>query len=177
MLLFYATRDGQSRRIAERIAARLAEAGIGATALDLAEKLPAAGDLARACLLVVIASVRYGYPLPESERLISLYNALPDPPRLALASVNLTARKPNKNTAQTNPYLRKWIKRRKLNPALATAFAGCLDYPHYRWIDRQIIRLIMTMTGGETDPKAQIEYTNWGAVDAFAAQIIALIAG
>jgi menaquinone-dependent protoporphyrinogen oxidase len=31
-----------------------------------------------------------------------------------------------------------------------------------------MIRLIMTMTGGPTDPATVIEYTDWGQVDAFA---------
>ena len=48
---------------------------------------------------------------------------------------------------------------------MAAAVAGRLDYPHYRWLDRQIIRFIMKMTGGPTDPRSCVEFTAWKAVD------------
>ena len=60
-------------------------------------------------------------------------------------------------------------------PALATAFAGRLDYRRYSWRDRQIIRFIMLLTKGPTDPATSIEYTSWQAVDDFAARIAALV--
>ena len=43
-----------------------------------------------------------------------------------------------------------------------------LDYQKYGLFDRQMIRFIMWMTKGPTDPKTVIEYTNWEAVDRFA---------
>ncbi len=171
MHLFYATRDGQSRRIAERIAARLADEKIRATPYNLALGLPAAADLARASLVVLIASVRYGRHLPDAVQLLALYRGLEAPPPLALASVNLTARKPGKDTVEGNVYIRKLIARQSLKPALAAVFAGRLDYPAYRWPDKQIIRFIMFLTGGPTDPRTTVEYTAWPAVDAFAARI------
>jgi len=57
---------------------------------------------------------------------------------------------------------------------VAVAFAGRLDYPRYSWWDRQIIRFIMLLTGGPTDPSASVEYTSWPAVDAFADRIAEL---
>jgi len=96
------------------------------------------------------------------------------PPPLAFASVNLTARKPGKTSATGNPYVRKLIARAGLTPALAVAFAGKLDYRRYTWRDRQIIRFIMLLTGGPTDPDTCIEYTSWPAVDEFAARVVEL---
>jgi menaquinone-dependent protoporphyrinogen oxidase len=171
MLLFYATRDGQSRLIATKIAATLGERGIISPARDLGEALPSAEELSQAPLIGLIASVRYGRHLQEAEQLLSLYDSLASPPPLALASVNLTARKPGKDTADGNVYLRKWIARHRIKPTLATAIAGRLDYPRYNWLDRQMIRLIMKMTGGPTDPQARVEYTSWDAVDRFALAI------
>jgi menaquinone-dependent protoporphyrinogen oxidase len=57
---------------------------------------------------------------------------------------------------------------------LAVAIAGRLDYRRYGWRDRQIIRFIMWMTGGPTDPETNIEYTSWPAVDEFAGRIAGL---
>ena len=172
--LYYATRDGQSRRIAEHIFGRLAESETLAPPQDLAKTPPAPADLAVASVVVLVAAVRYGKHLPEADRLLAAYRSLASPPPLALASVNLTARKPAKTTATGNAYLRKVIARHRLAPVLAVAFAGRLDYRHYGWLDRQIIRFIMLLTRGPTDPDTSIEYTSWPAVDEFAARIAEL---
>ncbi len=141
---------------------------------DLAVAQPAPEDLAAASVIVLVAAVRYGKHLPEADRFLAAYRSLAAPPPLALASVNLTARKPGKTTATGNAYLRKTIARHRLAPAVAVAFAGRLDYRRYGWLDRQIIRFIMLLTGGPTDPDTCIEYTSWQAVDDFAARIAGL---
>jgi menaquinone-dependent protoporphyrinogen oxidase len=174
MELFYATRDGQSRRIAERIAKRLADDGIPASAQDLAGASPTPSSLTAARLVVVVAAVRYGLPLPEAEQFLAGYHKLREPPQLVLLSVNLTARKSGKDTVEGNVYLRKSIKKHRLDPVLALAIAGRLDYSRYGWLDRQLIRFIMKLTGGPTDPATCIEYTPWGVVDDIALRIAAL---
>jgi len=45
---------------------------------------------------------------------------------------------------------------------------------HYRFFDRWMIRLIMWMTKGPTDPTAVIEFTDWAQVEAFGRRIAAL---
>jgi menaquinone-dependent protoporphyrinogen oxidase len=172
--IYYATRDGQARRIAEHIWRRLNGAGMLAAPRNLLPALPVSAELAQAALIVLVAAVRYGKHLPETDRFLSVYSALPAPPPLALASVNLSARKPGKTTGSGNTYLRKTIARHRLMPAVAVAFAGRLDYRRYSWRDRQIIRFIMLLTGGPTDPETSIEYTSWNAVDEFADEIAAL---
>jgi len=173
--VYYATHDGQARRIAEHICGRLSEGRALAPPQNLALAQPAPQDLAGAALIVMVAAVRYGKHLPEADQFLAAYRSLASPPPLALASVNLTARKPEKTTATGNVYLRKTIARHRLAPALAVAFAGRLDYRLYSWRDRQIIRFIMLLTGGPTDPNTRIEYTSWDAVDAFADRVAELL--
>src|SRR5208283_838338 len=103
--------------------------------------------------------------------LLASFHALPEPPQLVLLSVNLTARKPGKDTVEGNIYLRKSIARHRLAPALALAVAGRLDYSRYRWRDRQLIRFIMMLTGGPTDLETCVDYTPWGVVDDVALRI------
>jgi len=140
---------------------------------DVAAAAPA--DLSAASVVVLVAAVRYGRHLPEADRFLAAYRSLNFLPPLALASVNLTARKPAKTTAMANPYLRKVIARHRLTPALAVAFAGRLDYRRYGWLDRQIIRFIMLVTRGPTNPDTCVEYTSWHAVDEFADRIADLV--
>lgn len=168
MQLYYASRDGQARRIATRIAERLATCGISVAPRDLTVAQPSPAELEQAPLVAAVLAVRYGKHLPEGIAFIERFRQLDRPPPLALASVNLTARKPGKDTAEGSVYLRKLIARHSLKPVMATAFAGKLDYPRYTFFDKHIIRFIMLLTGGPTDPTTVVEYTDWAKVDAFA---------
>lgn len=158
-----ASHDGQSLKIAARILARLGLPEDGFTRLG---PTPPVLDPARPLLLV--AAVRYGKHLAEAEALLKAYAAMPQRPPLALVSVNLTARKPDKKTAEQSAYLKKAISTHGLQPVAARAIAGKLDYPRYKWTDRQLIRFIMWVTGGPTKGTEVIEYTDWAEVDAFA---------
>lgn len=171
MQFYYASRDGQTRRIAERISVRLAEAGIRAAPIDLALGIPPIPDLSSSGPVILVAAVRYGKHLPEAERLLASYRRIASPPPLVFLSVNLTARKKGKQTPEGSVYLRKVIHKYRLKPVLAQAIAGRLDYPRYTWRDRQAIRFIMMLTGGPTDPSTQVEFTDWDQVDALAQRI------
>lgn len=170
-LLAFASQDGQAAKIAARIAASFEPA---ADRIDVAT-LGDEGEVRVACLgrpvVALVAAVRYGRHLAPAERFLDHYRRMEGAPPLALASVNLTARKPNKRTLETNPYLKKLVARHRLSPAATAVFAGRLDYPRYRWIDRQLIRFIMLVTGGPTDGVSTIDYTDWASVDAFAAEL------
>jgi menaquinone-dependent protoporphyrinogen oxidase len=171
--VFYSTRDGQSERIAQRIAERLCDSGT-TTTIHLLTRSTQPTIEAQSCAIVAILAVRYGRLLPEAAEFLTVYASRENVPPLALAVVSLVARDKSRRTPQTNPYLRKTLARYGLRPALATAFAGRLNYSKYRFVDKQIIRLIMAMTGGVTDGHSDIDYTDWAQVDDFAAAIVAL---
>lgn len=160
---YVASHDGQSLKIAARLLRRLGLPEDSFTRLGPNGPAP---DPASPILLV--AAVRYGKHLAEAEAFLKAYAALPQRPPLALVSVNLTARKPDKKTAEQSAYLKKAIKTHGLAPVAARAIAGKLDYPRYKWTDRQLIRFIMWVTGGPTKGTEVIEYTDWAEVDAFA---------
>jgi len=166
--VYAASFDGQAARIAERIVQRINASGRLATLCVLGKAQVPKSELESASLVVLIAAIRYGYHLPAAYRLLRMYKALPEPPPLGLATVCLTARKPNKRTAENNVYLRKLIAKQGLTPALSAGIGGKLDYPRYRWYDRLMIRLIMHITGGPTDGVSVIEYTDWEQVATFA---------
>lgn len=169
MHLLYASHDGQTRRIAERLSARLEALNIAVRPHNLADGIPAADNLSE--MVVLVAAIRYGKHLPDARRFLESYSRVEKRPALVLFSVNLTARKPQKQTPEGSVYLRKTIRKYRLKPVLAHAIAGRLDYPRYKWFDRQMIRFIMLLTGGPTDPNTTIEYTDWHQVDALADRI------
>ena len=74
--LYYSTRDGQARRIAEHICGRLAENGPLAPPQDVAIAKPTPEDLTAASLIVLVAAVRYGKHLPEADQFLTTYRSL-----------------------------------------------------------------------------------------------------
>ena len=79
----------------------------------------------------------------------------------------MVARKKNKNTPETNPYVKKFLNKTKWKPTKLNVFAGKVDYPSYRFLDKYIIRLIMWFTKGPTDVTKSYEFTNWDEVKKF----------
>lgn len=172
ILLAYSTTDGHTPTICERLKQFLAHQGHVATVLPLAQA--EAMDLEPFDKIVLGASIRYGKHQPQVAQFIARHQALLERKPSAFFTVNIVARKPEKNTPQTNPYLLKFLRQISWQPKLCAVFAGKLDYPRYRFFDRQMIRFIMLMTHGPTDPSAIIEFTDWQKVQAFSVQLTEL---
>jgi menaquinone-dependent protoporphyrinogen oxidase len=128
-------------------------------------------DLAAFDAIVIGASIRYGKHQPEVTQFIGRHQALLERKANAFFTVNIVARKPNKNRPENNPYLVKFLRSISWKPKLLGVFAGKLDYPRYRFIDRQMIRFIMLITKGPTDPSVVVEFTDWQAVEEFGREL------
>lgn len=167
--IVYSTTDGHTLEICQRLGQLLASSGhpVELIALDAASKIDWAG-----CDKIVIgARIRYGKHHPDVrafiERHLDRLQARPS----AFFSVNVVARKPGKDTVAGNPYLQKFLKTITWRPTELAVFAGKIDYKKYRLGDRLMIRFIMWLTKGPTQPDACVDFTDWQAVEAFAARI------
>lgn len=169
ILLAFSTVDGQTRKISERLRARLEAGGDEVTMAEVADA--ARLDCTAFDRIVLGASIRYGRHSPAVYDFINTHLASLERVPNAFFSVNLVARKPGKDTPEGNPYLRAFRKRTPWQPGITAVFAGKIDYPKYGPLDRLVIRLIMWITHGPTDPQASVEFTNWEAVDAFADRV------
>ena len=169
ILIVYSTTDGHTLKICQRLRQAIEPSG---AQVDIASVADAAGiDLGAYDKIVVGASIRYGHHSRAVRDYVDGHaDELAAKPN-AFFSVNIVARKPDKNRPETNPYLRKFLKGIRWQPRQLAVFAGKLDYPRYGFFDRLMIRLIMLITRGPTDPKAIIEFTDWPAVDAFGRRI------
>jgi menaquinone-dependent protoporphyrinogen oxidase len=165
ILIIYATTDGQTRKISQRLQQVVEQHGHQVTVVPIedASRL----DLASFDKIVIGASIRYGKHSPLITGFIEKNRALLESRPNAFFSVNVVARKAEKNRPEANPYLQKFLRRISWHPRELAVFAGKIDYPSYRPIDRFMIRLIMWMTKGPTDPAAVIEFTDWQQVDSF----------
>lgn len=172
--IYFASHDGQTRKIVGHLAEHLGARGVGVTTTELSAATSPAID-AEADIVLLVAAIRYGFHLPAARRFLARLRTEVADTRIAVVSVNLTARKPGRQTAEGNVYLRNWLKRTGLRPALAAAVAGRLDYPAYRWFDRMMIQAIMTISGGPTDPMTAIEYTDWAEVENLSQKLATLV--
>jgi len=116
---------------------------------------------------VIGSSIRYGVHHKKIVAFIKTHKTELDAVKTAFFSVNLVARKPEKNEPDTNPYVIKFFKTIDWEPSIVAVFAGMLDYKKYKPFDRMMIQFIMWMTKGPTDRNTVIEYTNWDKVTEF----------
>jgi menaquinone-dependent protoporphyrinogen oxidase len=173
ILLLHSSVYGQSQRICERLQSRLAGAGHPADVAPLDEEKSLVGYDA----IVIGASIRHGKHNPAVLEFVRARLAALQSIPSAFFSVSLIARKPTRNTAESNPYVRTFLERSPWKPALVGVFAGELDYQRYGPFDRYAIRFIMTLTRGPTDLRTKVEFTDWDAVDRFAGRVAALADG
>lgn len=172
ILVVYSTVDGHTRRICERLKASIEAHGSAVNLMPIEEARVA--DIESSDKVVVGASIRYGKHRPNVLAFANANAALLARKRSAFFTVNIVARKPEKDRPDTNPYMRKFLQQVSWRPDELDVFAGKLDYPRYGFLDRQMIRFIMLITRGPTDPKAVVEFTDWDRVDDFARRVSAL---
>ena len=165
ILIFYASTDGHTRKICDRLQQIIEQQGHQVTLVSVNDKFQ--GVLQTFDKIVIGASIRYGKHSPKITDFINRNKLLLDSKPNAFFSVNIVARKPEKNQPDTNPYVRKFLKQIAWQPKELAVFAGKLDYPKYSFFDRLMIRLIMFITKGPTDPKTVIEFTDWQQVESF----------
>jgi menaquinone-dependent protoporphyrinogen oxidase len=165
---------GQTRRICERLGSELAPRGHSFEIVPIQQCDPGT----RACDAILIgASIRHGKHDPSVLQFILSNQALLESRPSAFFSVSLIARKPTRNTPETNPYVRAFVARSPWKPRLVGVFGGELDYQRYGLFNRYVIRLIMKINGGPTDLHTKVEFTNWDEVSRFAARYAALLDG
>ena len=115
--------------------------------------------------IVIGASVRYGYHRKNVYKFIQENIEKLDKLKTVFFSLNLTARKPEKSTPETNPYVKKFLKKVNWKPTLKEVFAGRLDYPSLDPLNKFAILLIMFITNGPKDTSKTYELTDWNKVD------------
>ena len=172
ILVLYSTTDGHTLTICKRIKNYLNQiANINLISLINCKK----EELENYDIIIIGASIRYGKHNPKVKEFVINNLQLLKNKQNAFFSVNVVARKTNKNTPETNPYLIKFLNSISWKPDIVDVFAGRLDYPSINFWDKHMIRLIMYMTKGPTDTKKTYEFTDWHRVESFAHKISKLL--
>ncbi len=164
-IIIYSTTDGHTQKISQRLK-QVIENKNNQAELVPVEKANAI-DLDLFDKIVVGASIRYGKHNKKIYDFIKKNSQILDGKPNAFFSVNLVACNPKKDKPETNPYLQKFLTQTPWKPKHLAVFAGKIDFQKYIVWDRLMMRLIMWITKGLTDPKSNIDYTNWSQVESF----------
>ena len=162
LLILYSTVDGHAKHICEYAQDKLkGDKDIIIASLDD----DPAHDLSDFDEILLGASVRYGFHRKNVYEFVRENKDELAKKKTAFFSLNLTARKPEKASPETNPYIVKFLKKVGWNPNLKSVFAGRLDYPSLNCPNRLAILLIMAITNGPKDLSKVHDFTNWSKVD------------
>ena len=167
-LIIYSSTDGQTKIICEKIK-NFSKNNESVKLISLEEAHDF--NLQSYENIIIGASIRYGKHNKNLYKFISSNKETLEKKRSAFFSVNVVARKPEKNTPETNPYMKKFLKISNWKPDKLGVFAGKVNYPNYGFFDKYIIRLIMFITKGPTDTTKSFEFTDWSKVEDFAKEL------
>ncbi len=169
LLLLYSTVDGHTKSICEYMSKKLNNRkNITISSLEESNQI----SLSEFDEVVIGASVRYGYHRKNVYKYILNNKDILDKKKTVFFSLNLTARKSEKNLPTTNPYVIKFLKKVDWNPTIKDVFAGRLDYPNLDFLNKLAILFIMVITNGPKDITKTYELTDWDRVDKLVDSII-----
>jgi len=174
ILLLYATREGQTAKIAERLAFHLGDAGATVDLHNAADMRITHGlDLSRYDQLVFGASMHAGGLEREMVRFI---NARSDdierlPHSLFVVLLSAANRDPVQRTGTLEDARTKIVSQLTVTFEDVEMIAGALTYSRYSRPVKWLMKRIAREAGGDTDTSRDYEYTDWNQVAAYAKRL------
>jgi menaquinone-dependent protoporphyrinogen oxidase len=187
VVILYATREGQTRRIAERLAQTLRARDCTVDLLDVAQDLPLAFDLARYAGAIVASPVHIGkherslvafvkaqraqlQRIPCTFLSVSLSHA-------GAEDANATPERRRSAAANVQKMIDRFLRQTGWRPKRVHPVAGALLYRQYGILVRLMMLFIARLVGASTDTSRDHEYTDWAAVERFAVEFAESTAG
>lgn len=176
VLVLYATREGQTRRIAEHLAAAI-RARDGAADVRNAAQLPPGFLLAPYGAVILAASVHLGRHEAEMRTFVKQHLSELEQTPAAFLSVSLSeagvedpAASPERRSqaaADVHRMIDDFLAETGWHPKHIRACAGALMYTKYNFLVRFVMKRIARAAGASTDTSHDHEYTDWEALDRF----------
>lgn len=176
--VLFATREGLAKEVAGQVAAGLRVRGLDATVLD-ARDAGTGFDASRFCAAVLAASVHAGTHEREMVELARAQReALASMPNAFLSITLSEAGAERKDTtpgqharfvADVRGMIDRFVADTGWRPEHVVPVAGALRYTQYNFLVRLVMKRIARASGGSTDTSRDHEYTDWKALDEFAA--------
>jgi menaquinone-dependent protoporphyrinogen oxidase len=177
--VFYATREGHTHKIAERVADDLRKRGFEAAVKNLRDDdAITLSDYAGA---ILAASVHIGTHEPEMVAFVKQHRAELESMPSAFLSVtlsevgaeraNATVEEHARFVADVQGMLNRFFEDTGWHPQRVKPVAGALLYTKYNFLICFVMRRIAKKAGAETDTSRDYEYTDWVALDHFVDEV------
>ena len=178
VLIAFATHEGHTRAIATHIADTLTGLGLEVTVHDVA-----AGPLDPAPFerIVVASPVHAGHHEPAMVKFVQAHRELLDRKHAALVSIGVgeamhehsqNAETRKKGAEGAHAAVEAFFKETGWRAGHVEYVAGALAYSKYNWLIRFIMKRIAKSGELSTDTTKDHDYTNWAALDRFAAELV-----
>lgn len=175
ILIAYATTDGQTRRIARRLADRIAGLGHGVELLPAAEAEDL--DLRRFDGVVLAGSVHVGgFQKALAVFAAEHHAALNVVPTLFLPVSLSAAGKDSEDWKGLEQTVREFLAATEWTPGRIAHVAGAYRPSQYDVFRAWSMRRILAVRDPAADPHADREYTDWPALEALAGEWLAGLA-
>jgi menaquinone-dependent protoporphyrinogen oxidase len=166
ILVAYDTLEGQTRKIAEYISARVAQLGHKSHLANIKElsEDPISEQFDGA---IIGASIHVG---KHSKRFVAFVEDRPmwlDGMPIAFYSVSLSASGNADGQQEAQGYVTALLSQTGWSPQTVATVGGGLKYRRYGFFKRLIMRSIARRTGRDTDTSRDYEYTDWDVVNRF----------
>ncbi len=176
VLLAYGSEEGQTAKIAERIADELRRQNID---VDLINCRAVSRDfvLQGYDAAMIGASIHMGRHQRYVVDFVQLFREELDSLPSAFFTVCLTAKSDAlADREQVAAYVQEFVAATEWRADRMAVFAGALPYTQYGMIKRFVMQRINRDAGGDADTSRDYEYTDWASVDEFAQEFLALLA-
>ncbi|MFW6317248.1 MAG: flavodoxin domain-containing protein [Halorubrum sp.] len=175
-LILYGTGEGQTAKIADRIAAAIGERGHETSAVDVRD-LPEAVSLDGYDAAVVGASIHVGRHQAEVREFVADHREALSAMPTAFYQVSLSSANEEKREEAAG-YVESFLSETGWHPDRIGQFGGALRFSEYGFLKRLVMKRIAAdlLTDGR-EPDGDVEFTDWDAVDAFANDVAAFVEG
>jgi menaquinone-dependent protoporphyrinogen oxidase len=181
--IFYATREGQTGKIADRIARRLRTFGVDADLCDVrTSRAPV--EWSRYAMAWLAGSVHAGHHERELIRFVRRHHAELERLHAVFVSVTLSeagaedpdasAERRQQSARDARRMIDVFVKETGWKPAWSFPVAGALAYTRYNWLIRKMMARIARQQGAPTDTSMDHEFTNWPLLDRYVADVVAV---
>jgi menaquinone-dependent protoporphyrinogen oxidase len=170
--IFYATTEGQTRRIAEHLAAAFRQQGFDSGSVDLSSPEAAHVDWTRVRAVLLGASLHGGKHQRQAGAFARAHREALNARPSAFFSVSLSAASSNPREVEAAAALaHSFTAETGWRPSQVVCFPGRLAYTRYGWLKRLVMRRIARKEGAPTDTTKDHELTRWPDVTCLAVDV------
>jgi menaquinone-dependent protoporphyrinogen oxidase len=177
--VFFATREGHTEQVAERIAANLRNLGFDVDLLNVQRPLPF--SLRNYSAAALAASVHQGNHEKDMVQFVKDHRS--DLERMTTAFLSVTLSEAGAERSDATPaehaqfvldvgkMLERFFEETSWHPTYVEPVAGALLYTRYNFVLRLIMQRIARKAGAAaTDTSRDYDYTDWAGLDKFVAE-------